>query len=194
MAMKNLSKPTLLVFKGLPGVGKSTLARELHERTGWPLLVRDDLKEQLVISGVPDPEAGAKSYQKMWAEAEKTLETSNCICDTNLSQSVAVQDLKNIELNRDVRILIIECFAENEVIRSRIEARARERHLNVQIDTWEDFLAFESSNRNQEFEIPYPLLRVDTGTTGGVESILTWVGDNINISSEFENRSGKERM
>jgi predicted kinase len=43
------SSPTLVIFSGLPGVGKSTLAEELARKLRWPLLKIDD-----VIGPVPE--------------------------------------------------------------------------------------------------------------------------------------------
>jgi predicted kinase len=38
----------LLIITGLPGTGKTTLARELARRRGWPLLCKDTIKEPLL--------------------------------------------------------------------------------------------------------------------------------------------------
>ena len=38
---------TVIAMQGPPGVGKSTLARALSTRLGWPLLDKDDIKDLL---------------------------------------------------------------------------------------------------------------------------------------------------
>jgi predicted kinase len=44
-----MSQPTLVIFSGLPGTGKSTLAEKLARKLRWPLLCIDD-----VIGEVPE--------------------------------------------------------------------------------------------------------------------------------------------
>lgn len=46
------TRATVIALQGPPGVGKSTLARALSARLGWPLLDKDDIKD--LLDGQPD--------------------------------------------------------------------------------------------------------------------------------------------
>ncbi|MFI1658351.1 AAA family ATPase [Streptomyces sp. NPDC020472] len=49
------NRPTLLVISGPPGTGKSTLARLLAERLGCPAVIRDEIKQGMVLNADPSP-------------------------------------------------------------------------------------------------------------------------------------------
>jgi len=44
----NRFKPKLVIVSGLPGAGKTTLARELGKRIYFPVIIRDEIKEGYV--------------------------------------------------------------------------------------------------------------------------------------------------
>jgi predicted kinase len=51
----NMSKVNVIVVTGLPGAGKTTLARELSARYGMPLIAKDLIKEPLLdVLGAAD--------------------------------------------------------------------------------------------------------------------------------------------
>lgn len=64
--------PTAVVLvNGLPGAGKTSLARELSAHTGWPCLSKDDVKEALadLAPAVPSGRLGAVAMDTVWALA-----------------------------------------------------------------------------------------------------------------------------
>ena len=173
--MKNFDRPTLVVFKGMPGTGKSTLARALHEQTGWTLFVRDEIKEQLIANGAK--EVGMKSHRIMWDEAERALRVEDYfICDTNLNQRVVLDDLREFKTKTRSEILIIECIAEENIIKSRLERRKDKGLMSFWIDSWEKYQHYKESEKNQgDFELPYPRLEVNTGKKVVLDEVIRWV-------------------
>ena len=65
----------LIVFAGLPGTGKSTLARELAKRTGAVWLRIDSLEQAILASGVVPQDADLKDtgYRAAHAVARDNL-------------------------------------------------------------------------------------------------------------------------
>ncbi|MFD7323919.1 AAA family ATPase [Streptomyces sp. NPDC059875] len=47
------NRPTLLVISGPPGAGKSTLARVLADHLGCPAVIRDEIKQGMVLNVDP---------------------------------------------------------------------------------------------------------------------------------------------
>ena len=96
--------PVLLVLKGHPGCGKSTLARNLVSRMGWPLADKDDARD--CLSGLSNDHAtlNALAYKIMFRVAEAQLGAGNsCIVDCPLARIELWQVAE--ELAARVRVL-----------------------------------------------------------------------------------------
>ena len=68
-----MDAPVLYVFRGLPGSGKSTQARELSQRLGIEVVNRDALRMALLGSywtGDPDDEAKLVQLLRRWTAAD----------------------------------------------------------------------------------------------------------------------------
>lgn len=62
----------VILVNGLPGAGKTTLSRGLVERTGWPCLGKDAVKEALapvLPAEFPRARLGAVAMDTVWAVA-----------------------------------------------------------------------------------------------------------------------------
>ena len=79
-------RPWLLALKGLPGVGKSTLAGELAHALGWPLLDHDDVKDAFAAAGASVP--GSATYELLFRLAGRQLRIGvSVLCDSPLVSS-----------------------------------------------------------------------------------------------------------
>ncbi|GAB3472279.1 AAA family ATPase [Kineococcus endophyticus] len=62
----------LILVNGLPGAGKTTLAEQMKEASGWPLLSKDAVKEALALiadGAMSSGQLGAVAMNTVWAMA-----------------------------------------------------------------------------------------------------------------------------
>lgn len=124
-------KPQVIVFTGLPGTGKSTMAERIAVDLGAPAFAGDwllgALKPHGVLTGLERP-----TFLAMYYDLLATLMTRQLM----LGQSAVMDCLINDELadrwhqlaqRYDARLHIIECSCTDEVEhRRRVEARRRD--------------------------------------------------------------------
>ena len=122
----------LIVFSGLPGTGKSSLAEAVGRELGIPVFAKDWLEATLlrceVIPGNPDKPLGFIGYELLTVLAKRQL---------SLNQSVI---LDSVTATESIRILwrdlanqyggewrVIECICSDvKLHRERLEGRQRD--------------------------------------------------------------------
>jgi 2-C-methyl-D-erythritol 4-phosphate cytidylyltransferase len=67
------TRPALVVLSGLPGVGKTTIARALCRRLGAAHLRVDSVEQGLLRGGLPEEDLLAQGYGATWAVAADQL-------------------------------------------------------------------------------------------------------------------------
>ena len=130
--------PALLVVCGRSGTGKSTVAKRIRYRTGFPVINSDVVRKQLAGvapetsarsdygAGIYDVETTRKTYSAMIEQARVSLAVgTGVILDATFKHAAdreAVSDLA-----RDLRapLLFIECRASEQLTVARLEARSR---------------------------------------------------------------------
>lgn len=123
------NRSVLLLLKGHPGTGKSTLGCRLAHRLGWPLIDKDDAKNALqsVAVKTTDKEINwnSLSYDIMWCYVETQLKCGlSCIVDCPLARKQLWDQANSLANKYSTKVVIVECFASNESIwADRLHAR-----------------------------------------------------------------------
>jgi predicted kinase len=140
---------------GMPGSGKSALARLIGKRTGAVVLDKDVLKTAALDSGVEEPQAGPAAYEAFFALADHLLgQGLSVVLDSPSFWESIPEKGAAIAAGRMVPYYFIECICPDE---AELARRLRERP-RLRSNPGEETLdaAWET------FAPPGPYLRIDT--------------------------------
>ena len=121
----------LIVFSGLPGTGKSTLAEEVGRHLSIPVFAKDWLEATLVKSGVVpsnrDKSLGSLGYQLLTTLAERQLLLDqSVILDSVASTGTIRETWHHLSQQYQAQWRVIECICSDESFhRSQLAKRER---------------------------------------------------------------------
>ena len=121
----------LIIFSGLPGTGKSTLAESMGKDLGIPVFAKDWLEATLVRSGLQptteEKSLGFAGYEllTLLAERQFMLEQSVILDSVAASQSIR-KTWRHLAQQYHADCRVIECICSDETLhRSRLQERKR---------------------------------------------------------------------
>lgn len=131
-------KPLLIIVNGLPGTGKTTLARRLAADLGFPIFSRDGLYESLYdaldgsTAATPPSSLGAAAYALLYEVAGAVLAAGHPVIVEGFfgRRDVRRGELLRLQERHDFEPLEILCTADGQVLMQRFLARmaSGERH------------------------------------------------------------------
>jgi hypothetical protein len=121
----------LIVFSGLPGTGKSTLAESLARQSGIPVYARDWLEAVLLQNSLQsnssDKSLGYVSYELMTVLAERQLIMGQSVILDSVAGTLTIRKVwRELSKQYGADWLIVECTCPDESLhRSRLMIRKR---------------------------------------------------------------------
>lgn len=176
--------PVVLV-NGLPGAGKTTLARTMSQRLRLPLFSRDTIKEAHADALGSEPPPGWP--QRRWngalgAAASRTMwvlladAPGGAILDSCWPKEVrhfVVQGLRRARSRQPVEIW---CEIPLETARRRFEARHPRHPIHGELPTDADWERWQAAA--QPLQIG-PTLRIDTTGPVDANAVIAWINQRV---------------
>ena len=114
----------LYLVCGLPGTGKSTVARELERLTGGVVLRTDEIRKRILSDPKYTPEEKQKVYDALFRTAESLLRMGkDVILDATFYKRGNREDAKKLAENAGEEVLIIEVTCDEKYVFSRLKNR-----------------------------------------------------------------------
>lgn len=152
----------LLLFAGLPGVGKSTISKKVSKGVGAQIVDIDDFKKisvdpTLVTNQIDPPEL-------RWAYYQKALEYVFCLFDQGISKVIMDEvfhleslraKLESLCAKQHIQVLWVEIRCPYKIVEKRLQSTKREGHilsteeaLKMHLLFQEIFERFSTENQN----------------------------------------------
>jgi predicted kinase len=150
--MSDESRPRLIVFAGLPGAGKSTLARKVAIELRAVYLRIDSIEQSLRDAGKPARTLYDEGYRVAYAMAEDNLRLGFHVVSDSVNPVAESRDAWiDVARRTNVPVFEIEVICSDaRTHRERVESRTSDIP-GLQLPTWEAVLSrhYEPWARNR---------------------------------------------
>src|SRR5215470_905295 len=130
-----------IVFAGLPGTGKSTIARALASELGALWLRIDSIEQAILASRIVDGDLKDAGYRAAYAVAEDNLRLGRTVIGDSVNPWMLTRNAwRDAGLRAGVRVMEIETICSDaQEHRKRIETRANEVP-GLALPTWQEVI------------------------------------------------------
>jgi predicted kinase len=128
----------LIIFGGLPGTGKTTIARELARQIGATHLRIDSIEQAMRDASPKNPPVRDEGYRVAYAVAEDNLRIGRTVVADSVNPLSITRDAW-LEVGRRAKVTAIEVevvCSDPAQHRRRVETRQSDI-LGLQLPTWE---------------------------------------------------------
>ena len=127
----------IIIICGLPGVGKSTLAKNLAPIINSTILSSDKIRKELFPNPTYSPFERKLVYDVMTILAKYLNEAGcNCILDATFNREDSRLEIKDKLQLHESEFQIVECFCPEEVVISRLKSR-RDDYSDATIEVYQ---------------------------------------------------------
>ena len=143
----------IIIICGLPGVGKSTLAKSLSTMINATILSSDKIRKELFLNPTYSPYERKLVYDVMTLLAKYLNDVKcNCILDATFNREDSRQEIiEKLQLS-DKQFCIIECFCPEEVVISRLKSR-KDDYSDATIEVYQKMKKFYEPVKANHIEI-----------------------------------------
>jgi predicted kinase len=164
----------IVLFCGLPGVGKTSLANELAPLINAIVLSTDKIRKEVVSKPTYTKEEKRLIYDVMLLVARYLHDAAgiNCILDatfnTEKSRRTAIEKLVNVSSDQ---IYIVECICPEDVVITRLKARKGD-YSDADIDIYRKMKQLYEPVKEMEKHI---VIDTSQDPKMNAEQIKTWI-------------------
>ncbi|MFF8917433.1 AAA family ATPase [Streptomyces sp. NPDC015032] len=195
-----MSTPTLVIVHGSSGTGKTTLAHELNHALGCPAIIRDEIKQGMVLSHPGYRSGGDDPLNYPTLDAFFGVLKVLLKAGVTVVAEAAFQDRlwrPNLEpLTGLAHLRVIRCTTAADVARDRIAQRAKENVHRAAHGDQELLEAIATGKHSLDSFVPIsldvPTLTVDTsdGYRPGLKAIVDFIRASVHDGSSSELQAG----
>src|SRR5262245_9071640 len=158
----------LIVLSGLPGTGKTAIARELARQVGAVYLRIDSIEQAIKDSGLAPQSLDDMGYRCAYAAAEDNLRLGRCVIADCVNPITITRDAwRSVAARAGTPVLEIEIKC-SDVTEHRRRVENREIDISgLRRPTWADVVAREYEPWQRDH------ITIDTAETSVAESVAT---------------------
>jgi predicted kinase len=161
------SRPTLIIVHGLPASGKTTLAKWLAQKLGWPIIHKDDVKEILFDTlGWSDRawsrKLGVATIELLFHVVELQLAAgASFMVECNFKPELASARIRAILHKTNAHCVQVLCHADGRLRLQRF--MARQRHPgHVDGELTQDMADVWAAEQLAPLDLDAPVIALDT--------------------------------